>query len=35
VEHFSVNFDNDKKLNKNHYHWANRADYFHLHFKAD
>tara|TARA_B110000977_G_scaffold1382_1_gene1972 strand:+ start:235 stop:534 length:300 start_codon:yes stop_codon:yes gene_type:complete len=35
VEHFSVNFDNDKKLNKNHYHWANCPDYFHFHFKAD
>ena len=32
---FSVNLDNDKKLNENHYHWADRPDYFHFHFKAD
>ena len=29
VEQFSVNLNNDEKLNENHYHWANRPDYFH------
>ena len=35
VEQFSVNLNNDEKLNENHYHWANRSDNFHFHFKAD
>jgi hypothetical protein len=30
-----VNVNYDKKLNKNHYHWANRSDNFHFHFEAD
>lgn len=29
-----VDFDDQEKLNNNHYHWADRADNFHLHFEA-
>jgi len=35
VEQFSVNLNNDEKLNENHYHWADCPDNFHFHFKAD
>jgi hypothetical protein len=30
-----VNFYDNKKLNKNHYHWTYSPDYFHFHLEAD
>ena len=30
-----VNFYDNKKLDENHYHWADSADYLHFHLEAD
>jgi hypothetical protein len=35
VEHFLIDFNDDKQLYHNHHQWANSSDYFHLHFKAE
>ena len=30
-----IDFNDDKQLYHNHHQWANRPDYFHLHFEAE
>ena len=30
-----VNFYDNKKLDENHYHWADSADYLHFHLEAN
>jgi hypothetical protein len=30
-----VDFYDNEKLDENHYHWADCADNFHLHFEAE
>jgi len=35
VEHSLIDFNDDKQLYHNHHQWADRPDYFHLHFEAE